>query len=53
MTRPLGAHRKNTRNISGMNIIIRCCAGSPVAGIIRVCQNWLAPISSGVMNSGS
>ena len=32
-----------------MNIIIFCCAGSPVAGIIRVCQNCDAPIRTGVM----
>ena len=40
-------------NMMGMNIMIFCCAGSAVVGVILVCQNWAMPIRIGVMNSGS
>ena len=34
----------------GMIIIIFCCAGSmPALGVIFCCQNWLAPMITGVM----
>ena len=40
---PAGAHRKKNVNITGMNIIIFCCAGSLPAGVgvIRCIQSWL------------
>ncbi len=34
--------QEHTVNMIGMNIIIRCCAGSPVVGVIFGCQNWCA-----------
>ena len=37
----------------GMNIIIFCCIGSAVDGVILVWMNCVMPIRTGVMNSGS
>ena len=33
--------------MTGMNIIIRCCAGSALVGVIFCCQNIVTPISTG------
>ena len=38
---------------SGMNIIIFCCIGSAVDGVIFVWTNCVMPIRIGVMKSGS
>ena len=37
----------------GMNIIIFCCIGSAVDGVIRCCTNMVTPITTGQMKSGS
>jgi len=36
-TRPLGTHKNMTPNMSGIIIMIFCCAGSAVDGVIRCC----------------
>ena len=37
-------------NISGMNIMTRCCAGSmPAFGVIHCCHSIVAPMITGVM----
>jgi hypothetical protein len=40
-------------SISGINIMMRCWAGSIVLGVIFCITNIDTPIKSGVMNSGS
>jgi len=47
-TRPLGTHRNMTPNISGIIIMIFCCAGSAVDGVIFCCQNIVIAMSTGV-----
>ena len=42
-----------TVNMIGMNIIIFCCTGSAVDGVIFCCTNIVMPISTGVTNHGS
>ena len=41
--------QRHTVNMSGMNIMTFCCAGSAVLGVIFVCQNIVTPITTGVM----
>ena len=48
-TSPLGAQTNIAMNMTGMNIIIFCCIGSAVDGVIRCCTNCVTPISTGVM----
>ena len=38
-----------TVKMIGINRKIFCCIGSAVVGIIRCCQNIVAPIRTGVM----
>src|SRR6185369_17018919 len=52
-TKPLGAARNMTPNISGIIIMMRCCAGSAVDGVIFCCQNIVTAMSTGVMYNGS
>ena len=51
--RPAGAHRNMPASMSGMSIMIRCCAGSRVLGVIFCITNIEAPMSTGVRKSGS
>ena len=52
-TRPLGAHTNMNVKTMGMNIIIFCCIGSAVEGVIFCCTTIVMPIRIGVTNSGS
>jgi len=45
---PLDLFIRNTMNISGISIMIFCCAGSAVEGVIFVCQNIVTPMSTGM-----
>ena len=50
MTRPLAAHRNMPVIMIGMNIIIFCCIGSAVDGVIFCWTNIVMPIATGKMN---
>ncbi len=52
-TTPLGENAIIAVNITGMIIMIRCCVGSAVDGVIFCCQNMVMPISAGMTKNAS